>query len=86
MKNIPGGINGRVDIGEEMIIEVEDIVIETVQTKHIKMTEKNPQSISEYLIFLTVQVCQRWDGSFQFLPASKWLYFDFMLKGYFYRI
>lgn len=40
MKNIPGGINDGVDIGEEMIIELEDKVIETIQMKHIKMTEK----------------------------------------------
>ena len=39
-----------------------------------------------FLIFLIVQICQRYDKSFQSLPALKWLYFDFMLKGYFYWI
>ena len=41
MKNILGRINDGLDIGEEMIIELEDIVIETIQMKHRKMTGKN---------------------------------------------
>lgn len=88
MKNILDEINDRWDIAEEVIIELEDIVIKTIWMKQRKMTKKTTEnkskSISEYLIFLTMQVYWRWDESFQFLPVSKCLYFDFIFKGYFY--
>lgn len=37
MKSILGEINDRLDIAEEMIIEPEDVAIETIQLKHRKM-------------------------------------------------
>lgn len=40
MKKSTKWINDVLDIGEEMFIELEDMVSEITQIKHIKMTEK----------------------------------------------
>lgn len=40
MKKSTKWINDVLDVGEEMFIELEDMVSETIQIKHIKMTEK----------------------------------------------
>ena len=40
MKKSTKWINDVLDIGEEMFIELEDMVSEIIQIKHIKMTEK----------------------------------------------
>lgn len=50
MKNILCEINDRLNIAEEMIIELEDIAIKTIQLKQRKMGGKNPKCISEHLL------------------------------------
>ena len=49
MKKSTKWINDVLDIGKEMIIELEDMASETIQIKHIKMTEK--ETVHSFLTF-----------------------------------